>query len=72
MPVCGFVVQPYVPASARVQFPEDMQEGYGYPPLTDEDRAKIFGKNLAGLLGIMLPGNGRNETGSVTEESGYA
>jgi len=34
------------------QFPEDMQEGYGYPPLTDEDRAKIFGQNLAGLLGI--------------------
>jgi predicted TIM-barrel fold metal-dependent hydrolase len=34
------------------QFPEDMQKGYGYPALTDEDRAKIFGQNLAGLLGI--------------------
>ncbi len=34
------------------QFPEDMQEGYGYPALTDEDRAKIFGQNLAGLLGV--------------------
>jgi predicted TIM-barrel fold metal-dependent hydrolase len=34
------------------QFPEDMQEGYGYPALTDEDRAKIFGLNLAGLLEI--------------------
>jgi predicted TIM-barrel fold metal-dependent hydrolase len=34
------------------QFPEDMQEGYGYPALTDEDRAKIFGLNLAGLLGV--------------------
>ncbi|MBN2028359.1 MAG: amidohydrolase family protein [Actinobacteria bacterium] len=34
------------------QFPEDMQEGYGYPALTDEDRAKIFGQNLGGLMGI--------------------
>jgi uncharacterized protein len=34
------------------QFPEDMQEGYGFPALTDEDREKIFGLNLAGLLGV--------------------
>jgi len=25
---------------------------YGYPPITDEDRAKIFGVNLGRLLGI--------------------
>jgi hypothetical protein len=34
------------------QIPEDMQEGYGYLPITDEDRRKIFGENLGGLLGI--------------------
>jgi predicted TIM-barrel fold metal-dependent hydrolase len=34
------------------QFPKDMQEGYGYPELTDEDRRKIFGENLGKLLGI--------------------
>ena len=34
------------------QIPEDMQEGYGYPAITEEDRHKIFGKNLAGLLGV--------------------
>ncbi len=34
------------------QIPEDMQKGYGYPPITDEDRRKIFGLNLAKLLGI--------------------
>ena len=34
------------------QIPEDMQEGYGYPEITEEDKRKIFGGNLAGLLGI--------------------
>ncbi len=34
------------------QIPEDMQEGYGYLPITDEDRRKIFGGNLGRLLGI--------------------
>jgi len=34
------------------QIPEDMREGYGYPAITDEMRRKIFGENLAGLLGI--------------------
>lgn len=34
------------------QIPEDMQKDYGYPPITDEDRRKIFGLNLAKLLGI--------------------
>jgi predicted TIM-barrel fold metal-dependent hydrolase len=34
------------------QIPEDMRRGYGYPEITDEDRRKIFGKNLAKLLGI--------------------
>ena len=30
------------------QIPEDMQQGYGFPPITDEDRRKIFGENLGG------------------------
>lgn len=34
------------------QIPEDMQQDYGYPAITDDDRRKIFGENLAGLLGI--------------------
>ncbi len=34
------------------QIPEELQWQYGYLPLTDEDKHKIFGGNLAGLLGI--------------------
>jgi predicted TIM-barrel fold metal-dependent hydrolase len=34
------------------QIPEDMQEDYGYEPLTTEDKRKIFGENLARLLNI--------------------
>jgi hypothetical protein len=34
------------------QIPEELQWQYGYLPLTDEDKRKIFGGNLAGLLGV--------------------
>lgn len=34
------------------QIPEDLQAQYGYPPITDEQRAKIFGSDLGRLLGI--------------------
>jgi len=34
------------------QILEDLREGYGYPEITEDDRRKIFGENLAGLLGI--------------------
>lgn len=32
--------------------PEETQAEYGFPPLTDEDKGKIFGLNLAKLLGV--------------------
>jgi hypothetical protein len=34
------------------QIPEDMQHDYGYPAISEEDRRKIFGGNLARLMGI--------------------
>jgi len=34
------------------QIPKDLQEGYGFAPISDEDRRKIFGLNLAKLLEI--------------------
>jgi predicted TIM-barrel fold metal-dependent hydrolase len=34
------------------QIPKDLQEGYGFSPLSEEDKKKIFGLNMAKLLGI--------------------
>jgi predicted TIM-barrel fold metal-dependent hydrolase len=34
------------------QIPEELQAQYGYQPITDEDKAKIFSGNLGRLLGI--------------------
>ena len=34
------------------QIPEDMQQDYGYQAISEDDRRKIFGGNLARLLGV--------------------
>lgn len=36
----------------RFQFTPEMQEKFGYAPLTKEDKAKIFGQNIAKLYNI--------------------
>ena len=48
----GAQVRSAVMGMREFQIPEDMQKGYGYLPITDEDRKKMFGENLARLLGI--------------------
>jgi uncharacterized protein len=45
-------VQGYIDLFAEVQMPEDLQDGYGFPEITDDMREKMFGLNYAGLLGI--------------------
>jgi uncharacterized protein len=34
------------------EMPEDLQQKYGYAPVTEEVKRKIFGENLARLLKI--------------------
>ena len=41
-----------IEAFRRFQIPESMQEKFGYPPISDEDKALIFGLNAAKLYGI--------------------
>jgi len=45
-------IQTAVEGLQKLEIPKDLQEGYGYEPLTDEVKAKIFGLNLAKLLKI--------------------
>ena len=41
-----------IEAFRRFQIPEQLQEQFGYAPITDADRNLIFGPNLAGLYGV--------------------
>jgi predicted TIM-barrel fold metal-dependent hydrolase len=36
----------------NLEMPEELQKNWGYPEVTEEDKAKILGLNLAGLTGI--------------------
>lgn len=45
-------VQAYIDLFADMKMPEDLQDGYGYPELTDDVKAKIFGLNYARVMGI--------------------
>lgn len=41
-----------IEAFRRFQIPEDLQERFGYAPITDDDRRLIFGENLARLYNV--------------------
>jgi uncharacterized protein len=47
-------VQCYIDLLADLEMPEELQEQYGYPAITDDVRRKIFGANFANLTGIDL------------------
>jgi uncharacterized protein len=51
-PGFSFQVKLSVEGFRNFQFSDQIREEYGYPEITDEIRRKIFGGNLAGLLGI--------------------
>jgi predicted TIM-barrel fold metal-dependent hydrolase len=44
-----------VKAVLNLQIPKDMQEGWGYPPITTQDKANMLGLNLAKLLNVEVP-----------------
>ncbi len=50
--VGGYDMKEPVDGFKEFQFPPEMQKGQGYRPLTEEDKAKIFGLNFARLVGI--------------------
>ncbi len=46
--------RPMIEALAQLEISEQLQEGYGYPPLTKEIKAKILGENFARMHGFDL------------------
>lgn len=48
----GLQIGAAVAGLSQFQIPEELQWKYGYLPLTDEDKRKMFGGNLGKLLGI--------------------
>jgi uncharacterized protein len=59
----GVQIRTAVIGLREFQIPEDMQKSYGFPAITDEDRAKIFGGNLGRLMGIDTVKRRINEKG---------
>ncbi|MET0451854.1 MAG: amidohydrolase family protein [Mycobacterium sp.] len=45
-------VQGYIELFTDLEMPENLQQDYGFPPITREDKRKILGENYAGMLGI--------------------
>ena len=35
-----------------MEIPEDLRDGYGYPQITREDKAKVLGLNFARMMGV--------------------
>lgn len=44
--------RPFEEAFWKFQMPRDLIDDYGYPPLTEEVKRKIFGLNAARLAGF--------------------
>jgi len=51
-PGAELLIRLSVQGFSEFEIPEDMQEGYGFAPLTPDVKRKIFGENLSRLLDI--------------------
>ena len=68
------VPQPLIDAFRAFKIPQQLQDDYGYPPLTPEIKAKILGVNACGVYGLdpaAVPTAGdRNWLNEATRELG--
>jgi hypothetical protein len=51
--------QPYLDVFWDLTIPEDLQEDYGFPQITEEDKRRILGENFARLLEVEIPSASR-------------
>ena len=50
---------PYLEEFMRLEIPEDLRDGYGYPQITREDKEKILGLNFARMMGVDVEAKAR-------------
>lgn len=46
--------QPFIDFFRKYRIPDELVERYGYPQITDDDKRKILGENMARLFGINI------------------
>lgn len=56
---------PYLEAFMALEIPDDLRDGYGYPQITREDKAKILGLNFARLMGVDVEAKRRELAGGA-------
>ena len=52
--------QPYLDVLWDLEIPDDLQEDYGFPQITVEDKRKILGLNFARLMRVDIPATTRS------------
>lgn len=66
--------RPFIELFWRFEIPQDMVDGYGYPPLTEQAKRKILGLNHARLLGwdvaTLRERHAQDEFGKLAEMAG--
>jgi predicted TIM-barrel fold metal-dependent hydrolase len=55
--------RPFLEAFWKLEMPEDLMQGYGFPALTPETKAKILGINHARILGLDIAAMQRQAAG---------
>ncbi|GAB7003259.1 amidohydrolase family protein [Nocardioides sp. AN3] len=61
-------VQTFIDAFDELEMPDDLQQGWGYPPITREIKEQVFGLNAARILGIDVEAwKAKNGTGASAE-----
>lgn len=61
--------QPHIDFFLKYKIPDELCEKYGYPQITDEDKRKILGLNMARLLNINVEDKLKKIAGDIVSQS---